>query len=93
MSKGFLTCIGYEYKDLLHQYLNIVEPKDVSAEIIATALMRLVHFECTNDYSRSPAVDSVELELRFENNKMKISAPYGSHAFEPTLRSHKAGCV
>ncbi|KAI9369038.1 hypothetical protein BJX61DRAFT_549897 [Aspergillus egyptiacus] len=72
MSKGFLSCIGYEYKGSLHQYLNITDPKDVNAELIATALMRLVHSECTNDYSHSSALDSVELELRFENNRFKV---------------------
>lgn len=72
MSKGFLSCIGYEYKGSLHQYLNIVEPKDLNVELIATALMRLVHSECSNDYSHSSAVDSVELELRFEENRLKV---------------------
>ncbi|KAL4875877.1 ketoacyl-synt-domain-containing protein [Aspergillus karnatakaensis] len=72
MSKGFLSCIGYEYKGSLHQYLNVVEPKDATAELLATTLMRMVHSECTNDYSHSTAVDSVELELRFENGTMKI---------------------
>nr|UOK93122.1 AstA [Aspergillus stellatus] len=72
MSKGFLSCIGYEYRDSLHQYLNILEPKDVNAEIISTTLMRMVHSECTNDYSHPNTVDSVELELRFANNKMQI---------------------
>ncbi|KAL4960977.1 polyketide synthase [Aspergillus stella-maris] len=72
MSKGFLGCIGHEYKSSLHQYINIVEPNDINAEVIATALMRMVNSKCTNDYSHASAVDSVELELRFENNKMMI---------------------
>lgn len=72
MSKGFLSCIGYEYKGSIHQYLNIVDPNAVDALLLATTLMRNVHSEFTNDYSLSTGVGSIELEVRFENNIMKI---------------------
>ncbi|KAM3064984.1 hypothetical protein ACMFMF_011455 [Clarireedia jacksonii] len=72
MSKGFLSCIGYEYKDSFHQYLNIVDPKAVNVQLLGTSLMRMVHSEFSNDYSLSTGVGSIELELRFEDNIMKI---------------------
>lgn len=72
MSKGFLSCIGYEYKGSLHQYFNIVDPDAVDATLLGTTLMRMVQSEFTNDYSLSKGVGSVELELRFEDNVMKI---------------------
>ncbi|KAJ5446582.1 hypothetical protein N7445_001403 [Penicillium cf. griseofulvum] len=91
MSKGFLSCIGYEYKGSLHQYLNIVDPKDVNVELIATALMRMVHSECTNDYSHSSAVDSVELELRFENNTLKVPRIMNATALNRRYAATKRG--
>ncbi|KID61511.1 Highly reducing polyketide synthase aurA [Metarhizium brunneum] len=72
MSKGFLSCIGYEYKGSLHQYFNIVDPDAVNATLLGNTLMRMVQSEFTNDYSLSKGVGSVELELRFEDNVMKI---------------------
>ncbi|KAK8912872.1 Highly reducing polyketide synthase aurA [Metarhizium anisopliae] len=72
MSKGFLSCIGYEYKGSLHQYFNIVDPDAVNATLLGKTLMRMVQSEFTNDYSLSKGVGSVELELRFEDNVMKI---------------------
>lgn len=72
MSKGFLSCIGYEYKHSIHQYLNIVDPNAVNAQLLATSLMRMAQSEFNNDYSLSTGVGSIELELRFEDNIMKI---------------------
>nr|A0A0M4L8I7.1 RecName: Full=Highly reducing polyketide synthase aurA; Short=HR-PKS aurvA; AltName: Full=Aurovertin biosynthesis cluster protein A [Calcarisporium arbuscula]ALD83627.1 polyketide synthase [Calcarisporium arbuscula] len=72
MSKGFLSCIGYEYEGSIHQYLNIVDPEAVNAQILSTTLMRMLLSDSTNDYSLSTGVGSIELELRLEDNVMKI---------------------
>ncbi|RLM00364.1 hypothetical protein CFD26_104016 [Aspergillus turcosus] len=72
MSKGWLKCIPYEQKDILYQYLNVVEPADLDAGIVARTLIRLVYSEQPNHYSLPNRVWMAEPELRLEKGAMTI---------------------
>jgi acyl transferase domain-containing protein len=72
MSKGWLKCLPYEHKHCLYQYLNVVEPADLDAVVVARTLMRLVYTDQPNHYSLPNRVWVVEPELRLEKGAMTI---------------------
>ncbi|GFF37076.1 lovastatin nonaketide synthase [Aspergillus udagawae] len=72
MSKGWLKCLPYEHKDGLYQYLNIVEPADLDAVVVARTLMRLVYTDQPNHYTLPGRVWVAEPELRLEKGAMTI---------------------
>ncbi|GFG26862.1 lovastatin nonaketide synthase [Aspergillus udagawae] len=72
MSKGWLKCLPYEHKDGLYQYLNVVEPADLDAVVVARTLMRLVYTDQPNHYTLPGRVWVAEPELRLEKGAMTI---------------------
>ncbi|GLA56737.1 type I Iterative Polyketide synthase (PKS) [Aspergillus tubingensis] len=72
MTKGILRCLSYEIPHALLQHLTVDDWETVEPNIIATALMRLVHTEAYNDYSLADCTENPEWELRFEDNMMMI---------------------
>ncbi|KAF7180413.1 hypothetical protein CNMCM7691_009581 [Aspergillus felis] len=72
MSKGWLKCLPYEHKDGLYQYLNVVEPADLDAVVVARTLMRLVYTDQPNHCTLPDRVWVAEPELRLEKGAMTI---------------------
>lgn len=72
MSKGLLQSIAYENAHALFQHLTIADPSAVTAELLATTLMRLAHTDFDNDYNMPNCVGNTETELLFEDGVMKI---------------------
>ncbi|KAL3430444.1 hypothetical protein BDV09DRAFT_202202 [Aspergillus tetrazonus] len=72
LTKGWLRSLAYERRESLHQYLNVENADAVTAELLATALMRLVYAESGNDHMLSNLVHATEHELYFRNGRMDI---------------------
>lgn len=73
MSRGFLNSVRYQQPQCLFQHLNVVKPEKSSEALIARTLMRLAHTDIANNYALGECVESIELDLRFEDGIMKIS--------------------
>ncbi|KAL4864872.1 hypothetical protein BDV12DRAFT_200687 [Aspergillus spectabilis] len=72
MSKGWLRSLAYERRGTVLQYLNIENPAAVSAELLATSLMRLVYADSANDHTMPDLVYTTEHELYYRNGTMQI---------------------
>ncbi|KAL6237467.1 hypothetical protein BDW75DRAFT_238255 [Aspergillus navahoensis] len=72
LSKGWLRSLVYERRESLYQYLNVESATAVTAELLATTLMRLVYTQSSNDHMLSEIVHATEHELYFRNGRMEI---------------------
>ncbi|KAL4981504.1 hypothetical protein BDW68DRAFT_183424 [Aspergillus falconensis] len=72
LTKGWLRSLAYERRESLHQYLNVESANAVTAELLATTLMRLVYTQSGNDHFLSEIVHATEHELCFRNGRMEI---------------------
>lgn len=66
MSKGLLRSLAFENPHAQFQHLAVRDPGAVSADLVATILMRLVHTNFDSDYSLSTYTENTEWELVFE---------------------------
>ncbi|KAA8649567.1 hypothetical protein EYZ11_005806 [Aspergillus tanneri] len=72
MSKGLLRSLAFENPHAGLQHLTISDPGEVSPDLVASVLMRLVHAEVGGDHRLSRCMESTEWELMLEDGILKI---------------------
>ncbi|KAL4759322.1 ketoreductase domain-containing protein [Aspergillus foveolatus] len=74
LTKGWLRSLAYERRESLHQYLNVEDADAVTAELLATTLMRLVYTESGNDHMLSELVHyENEMNQRYLSARQWVS--------------------
>ncbi|KAJ5174511.1 Type I Polyketide synthases (Type I PKS) [Penicillium canariense] len=72
MSKGLLRSLAFENPHAAMQHLTIRDQGEVSPDLVANTLMRLVHTEVSGDYRLSNCMESAEWELLLEDGTLKV---------------------
>lgn len=68
MSRILLATLRYEYVQAWMQHLTVADSTVISAEAVATSLLRLAHTNFKNDFRHTNIVETFETELRLEKN-------------------------
>ncbi|RAL07361.1 ketoacyl-synt-domain-containing protein [Aspergillus homomorphus CBS 101889] len=89
MSKGLLRTLSLEKPHAQIQYLNVRDPTDLSPDLLATTLMRLVHTNMESDFSLAQATENPEWELLLEDGIMKIPRMRASRAMNQRWTSSR----